>query len=110
AELLADTDYIVHGTTSTLNAIVTGDVARVGFLTTRGHADSIRIMNLEGRYAGLGPDQIQNMARTAKPTALVPRERIYEIDERTDYKGAEIVALNEDQVRAAVRALLADGI
>ena len=39
-ELLADTHYIVHGTTSTLNALVTGDVATVGFLTTRGHADS----------------------------------------------------------------------
>lgn len=109
-DLLADTDYIVHGTTSTLNAIVTGDVARVGFLTTRGHADSIRIMNLEGRYAGLGPDQIQSMARTAKPATLVPRERVKEIDERTDYKGAEIVALNEDQVRAAVRELLAEGV
>jgi 3-oxoacyl-[acyl-carrier protein] reductase len=31
----------------------------VGFLTTRGHADSIAIMNLEGRYAGLGSDQVQ---------------------------------------------------
>ncbi len=29
-----DTGYIVHGTTSTLNALVTGDVADVGFLTT----------------------------------------------------------------------------
>lgn len=110
SELLADTDYIVHGTTSTLNAIVTGDVAQVGFLTTRGHADSIRIMNLEGRYAGLGSDQIQSMARTAKPAPLVSRGRTREIDERTDYKGAEIVALNEDQVRAAVRELVAEGV
>ena len=71
--LLEDTSYIVHGTTSTLNALVTGDLATVGFLTTRGHADSISIMNLEGRYAGLGAAQIQNMARTNKPPALVPR-------------------------------------
>jgi N-methylhydantoinase A len=109
-ELLADTDYIVHGTTSTLNAIVTGEVADVGFLTTRGHADSIRIMNLEGRYAGLGSDQVQSMARTAKPAALIPRHRVVEITERTDYKGAEIVALNEDEVRDAVRTLVADGV
>lgn len=109
-ELLADTDYIVHGTTSTLNAIVTGEVARVGFLTTEGHGDSIRIMNLEGRYAGLGSDQIQNMARTAKPAGLVPRDRVVEISERIDYKGAEIVALDEQQVRSAVGRLLADGV
>jgi len=108
-DLLEQTDYIVHGTTSTLNAIVTGEVARVGFLTTEGHGDSIRIMNLEGRYAGLGSDRIQNMARTAKPAGLVPRDRVVEISERTDYKGAEIVALDEDQVRGAVRRLLADG-
>lgn len=109
-ELLVETDYIVHGTTSTLNAIVTGEVARVGFLTTQGHADSIRIMNLEGRYAGLGSDQIQNMARTAKPAGLVPRERVAEISERVDYKGAEIVALDEEQVREAVRRLLSDRV
>ncbi|RDI55937.1 hydantoinase/oxoprolinase family protein [Nocardia mexicana] len=110
AQLLSETDYIVHGTTSTLNAIVTGDVARVGFLTTRGHADSISIMNLEGRYAGLGSDDIQHMARTAKPAALVPHERIREIDERIDYKGAVIVPLDEQAVRDQVRALLADGV
>lgn len=108
--LLGDTDYIVHGTTSTLNALVTGDVAKVGFLTTRGHADSIRIMNLEGRYAGLSSDEIQNMARTAKPAPLIPGELIHEIDERTDYKGFEIVALNDDQVRQAVTSLIDLGV
>lgn len=110
AELLGDTDYIVHGTTSTLNSLVTGDVAKVGFLTTRGHADSISIMNLEGRYAGLGSDDIQHMARTAKPAPLVPRHLVREVDERVDHKGAEVVALDEDGVRAAVRELLADGV
>lgn len=110
AQLLAETDYIVHGTTSTLNSLVTGDVAQVGFLTTRGHADSISIMNLEGRYAGLGSDEIQHMARTAKPPALIPRHRIREINERIDYKGAEVVPLDEDGVREAVRGLVADGI
>lgn len=108
-ELLNDTDYIVHGTTSTLNSLVTGDVAEVGFLTTRGHADSTSIMNLEGRYAGLGSDAIQHMARTGKPPALVPRHRIAEIDERVDYKGAELVPLDEDGVRQAVREMVADG-
>ncbi|WP_028927276.1 hydantoinase/oxoprolinase family protein [Pseudonocardia acaciae] len=108
--LLNQTDYIVHGTTSTLNSLVTGDVARVGFLTTRGHADSISIMNLEGRYAGLGSEDIQHMARTAKPPALVPRHLIKEVDERVDYKGAVVVGLDEDGVRRAVRELLADGV
>ncbi|WP_322040227.1 hydantoinase/oxoprolinase family protein [Burkholderia diffusa] len=105
-DLLAQTRYIVHGTTSTINAVITGDVAKVGFMTTRGHADSISIMNLEGRYAGLGPDEIQHMARTNKPQPLVSRDHLFEIDERIDYKGAEIVPLDEDGVRNAVNALL----
>jgi N-methylhydantoinase A len=109
ADLLADTHYIVHGTTSTLNALVTGDVATVGFLTTRGHADSIAIMNLEGRYAGLGSDQVQDMVRTDKPKPLVPPELVREIDERIDHKGAEIVPLDEEGTRRAIRELVDAG-
>ncbi|GAB4079130.1 hydantoinase/oxoprolinase family protein [Modestobacter muralis] len=108
-DLLADTHYIVHGTTSTLNALVTGDVATVGFLTTRGHADSIAIMNLEGRYAGLGADQVQDMVRTAKPAPLVPPRLVREINERIDHKGSVVVELDEDGTRTAIRELVAAG-
>ncbi|WP_326835208.1 hydantoinase/oxoprolinase family protein [Amycolatopsis rhabdoformis] len=109
AALLADTHYIVHGTTSTLNALVTGDVATVGFLTTRGHADSIAIMNLEGRYAGLGSDEVQDMVLTNKPKPLVPPQLIREIDERIDHKGHEVVPLDEAGTRVAIRELVAAG-
>lgn len=109
ATLLADTSYIVHGTTSTLNALVTGDVATVGFLTTRGHADSIAIMNLEGRYAGLGSDEVQDMVRTNKPAPLVPPQLVREIDERIDHKGAVVVPLDEEGTREAIRELVAAG-
>lgn len=108
--LLEQTDYIVHGTTTTLNALVTGDVARVGFLTTAGHGDSITIMNLEGRYAGLGADKIQDMVRTNKPQPLVPPHLIHEIDERVDYKGTVVVRLDDTATRESVRALLAEGV
>ena len=109
-ELLEQTDYIVHGTTSTLNALVTGDVAKVGFLTTAGHADSITIMNLEGRYAGQGADKIQDMVNTNKPAPLVAPHLIREIDERIDHKGSVIVRLDEEGTRAQVRYLLAQGV
>lgn len=105
-ELLAQTQYIIHGTTSTLNAVVTGNVAKVGFITTRGHADSISMMNLEGRYAGLGPDEVQNISRTNKPAPLVPRHLVEEIDERIDYKGVVVAPLDEQGTRAAIRRLI----
>jgi N-methylhydantoinase A len=110
SELLAETAYIVHGTTSTLNALVTGDVADVGFLTTTGHADSISIMNVEGRYAGLSIDKIQDVSSTRKPEPLVARDRVCEIDERIDCDGAVVVDLNEQEVRRQVRRLVAGGV
>src|SRR5579884_23968 len=109
-ELLAQTVSICHGTTAALNALVTGGVAEVGFMTTRGHADSIRIMNLEGRYAGLGPEEIQNMPRTNKPEPLVPRRLVREIDERVDHRGEVIAPLDEDGARRAIAELLGEGV
>ena len=109
-EFLRETSYIKHGTTSTLNALITGDICKVGFITTKGHANSISIMNVEGRYAGLDSDQIQNMAGTNKPAPLVARDLIAEIDERIDYKGAVIVRLDEDGVRAATRHFVSQGV
>lgn len=109
-DLLRDTAYICHGTTSTLNALVTGDVAKVGFLTTKGHRDSIYIMNLEGRYAGLGQEEIQNITATRKPAPLIPKRRVKEIVERIDYKGSIIVSLDEKAATEAIEELIADGV
>lgn len=109
-DLLKQTAYICHGTTSTLNALVTGDVARVGFLTTMGHRDSIYIMNLEGRYAGLGQEEIQDITATRKPAPLIPKRRVKEIVERIDYKGAVIVGLDEKSATKAIDELISDGV
>ncbi|MBV9796162.1 MAG: hydantoinase/oxoprolinase family protein [Actinobacteria bacterium] len=110
ADLLAQASHISHGTTSTLNALVTGDVGKVGWLTTVGHRDSIYIMNVVGRYAGNSPEQIQDILKTRKPTPLVPKSRAKEIVERIDYKGSVIVPLDEDQARAAIAELLAEDV
>lgn len=109
-ELLADTNYIAHGTTSTLNALVTRDVATIGWLTTMGHRDSIYIMNVAGRYAGNSPEQIQDILKTRKPRPLLPKRRAKEIIERIDSHGAVIVPLDEDQAREEIADLLAQGV
>ena len=72
-DMLADTHHIAHGTTSSLNALVTGNVPPVGFLTTKGHRDSIFIMNVEGRYLGRSPHELQNVLGQAKDHALLPK-------------------------------------
>jgi N-methylhydantoinase A len=110
AEMLDDTAYICHGTTTTLNALVTGRTAKVGFLTTKGHRDSIYIMNLEGRYAGLSPGEIQNLVRTNKPGPIVSKRLAREITERVDVNGDVVVALDEEAAREAIEELLAEGV
>jgi N-methylhydantoinase A len=109
-EMLAQTHHIAHGTTSSLNALVTGNVPPVGFLTTKGHRDSIFIMNVEGRYLGRSPHELQNVLGQTKDHALIPKRHALEVTERIDRDGTVVVALDEDAARDAIRTLLADGV
>lgn len=107
--MLGKTHHIAHGTTSSLNALVMGTVPPVGFLTTAGHRDSIYIMNVEGRYLGSAPHELQNVMGQSK-THLIPKSQAYEVVERLDHAGNVVVALDEESVRESVDALLAKGI
>ncbi|MDH6288231.1 hydantoinase/oxoprolinase family protein [Rhodococcus opacus] len=109
-ELLASTDYIAHGTTASINALVQRKVAPVGLITTKGHRDSIFIMNAEGRILGKAQHEIQDTLRQRKPEPLIPKRSVHEVTERIDYAGEVLVPLNEAEVREAVTALLADGV
>lgn len=107
--MLGKTHHVAHGTTSSLNALVMGNVPPVGFLTTVGHRDSMYIMNVEGRYLGSAPHELQNVMGQTK-THLIPKSQTHEIVERVDHAGNVVIALDEQSVRDAVRALLAQGI
>jgi N-methylhydantoinase A len=86
-EMLARTHHVAHGTTSSLNALVTGNVPRVGFLTTIGHRDSIFIMNVEGRYLGSSPDELQNVLGQGKNHGLIPKRHALRQGRRTSRRG-----------------------
>ena len=105
-EMLSKTHHIAHGTTSSLNALVMGHVPPVGFLTTVGHRDSIYIMNVEGRYLGSSPDELQNVMSQSKSHGLIPKRLALEVVERVDRDGNVVVALDEESVRRAVHALV----
>src|SRR5258706_8309921 len=102
-ELLGDTDYIAHGTTSSLNALVTGQVPDVGFITTKGHRDSIYIMNVEGRYLGRPQHELQDIMRHRKPRNIVRRKLAREATERVGPAGNGLVKLYEEEERQIVR-------
>jgi len=95
-----DLDLVIHGTTTTTNALLERKLARVGLITTRGFRDTLEL----GRRTRPRP---YGMTGTFEP--LIPRERRLEVDERTSAEGEVLVPLDEGQVRDAVARLLAMG-
>src|SRR5829696_1207258 len=95
--LLSSAMGFLHGTTATINSLLTRSGARVGLLTTKGHRDALFMMRVTGRVAGLTQEELFDFPKTSKPDPLVPKYLVEEVDERVDYKGAVVVPLNEEQ-------------
>jgi N-methylhydantoinase A len=101
ADFLPEVDSIVHGTTITTNAVLTGDGATTGFVTTKGFRD---VLNMR---RGLKERQFD---KYPPPAPVVPRHRIQVVEERITKTGEVLVALNEDDARSAARALRAEDV
>ena len=97
---LAALDLLVHGTTTTTNALLERKLARTGLITTRGFRDVLEL----GRRTRPKPYGL-----TGWFEPLIPRELRLEVAERMDAEGRVVVALDEDAVETAARALLARG-
>jgi len=107
---LADTSLLLHGTTVGTNVLVQMRGARTGLITTRGHGGALTIMRSYGRSAGLPIDKLLHVSRHRKPDPIVPPGRIKEVSERIDAAGEVFLDLNEDEARAAISELVADGV
>ncbi len=93
-DFLPQVDIIVHGTTITTNAILTGKYAKTGFITTKGFRDLLN--NRRGKK------RQQYEAKEAPPPPLVPRPLIRVIEERIDCEGNELIPLKEEDVYSAI--------
>jgi N-methylhydantoinase A/oxoprolinase/acetone carboxylase beta subunit len=109
-ELLERTDLFVHGTTQATNALLTRTGARAGLIATRGHEDNLLIGRVYAKMAGLPERDLVHASRLEKPDPIIPRERIFGITERIDREGEVIIPLDEQDVVAAIDALLEDGV
>ncbi|MEE8110015.1 MAG: hydantoinase/oxoprolinase family protein, partial [bacterium] len=108
--LLAQTAYFGHGTTAATNAFIERKGSKTGLITTRGFRDTLLIQRMLGMTAGLHEEQMSHYSLRAYPDPIVPPELIFEVTERVDYKGAEIVRLREDDVRRAAGAFREAGV
>ena len=96
----ATLDAIVHGTTTTTNAMLERKIARVGLITTKGFRDVLEL----GRRTRPTPYGLKG-----RFVPLVERDLRLEVDERMGAEGRVLVPLDETQVAAATQRLIALG-
>ena len=89
-------DLILHGTTIATNAVIERRGARCALITTRGFRDVLEL----GRR-----DRPHMYGLTGVQNPIVPRDLRWEVNERMDFRGAVISALDENEVRELASVL-----
>jgi N-methylhydantoinase A len=108
--LLGRTRLFLHATTIAENAILTGDLAQAGLLTTKGFEATLALMR--GGYAewaGRTEEEIKNIPYVYKPPPLIPGALIRGITERVDVTGTVLAAAKREEVLDAAKSLIAAG-
>ena len=97
---LAALDLIVHGTTTTTNAVLERNLCRTGLVTTMGFRDVLEL----GRRTRPQPYGMKGQFRP-----IIPRDLRLEVPERMDAGGNVLVPLDEEALREALRRLIDKG-
>lgn len=98
-------DQILHGTTVATNALIEHEGAKTGLITTEGFRDVLHI----GRHRKPHNFSLQQIIPwQANP--IVERRHRKTVPERIQPPGEEVTPLDENAVREATEALIADGI
>ena len=98
---LKNVALVVHGTTTTTNAVLERKLSRTGLITTAGFRDVLEL----GRRTRPQP---YGMKGHFLP--IIPRDLRFEVGERMDYAGRILIPLNESSVREAGKRLLDLGV
>jgi N-methylhydantoinase A len=101
-EFMKQTDLIIHGTTTADNTMIEQTGALTGLLVTKGRRDEIELRRgyKENIWDPSAPGPFQIAKRRHRLT----------LEERLDYQGNVLKALDEDEVRAQVRRLKVAGV
>jgi N-methylhydantoinase A len=102
AELLAQTERIVHGTTVATNALLEHKGAKIGLLTSEGHRDVIEMRE------GLKDDRYN--LRMPPPRQLVPRALRLGVTERIRADGTIETPLDRTSLATSIETLKRAGV
>jgi len=97
---LSEIALVIHGTTTTTNALLERKLAKTGLVTTRGFRDVLEL----GRRTRPSPYGLRGWFEP-----LIPRELRLEVAERMDADGEVVVPLDEAALGEAVARLAAAG-
>jgi N-methylhydantoinase A len=101
-ELLGDIEILIHGTTRSTNAVITGTTAKTALIATMGHPDMLLLR--EG-----GRTRPFDWSREY-PDPYIPRALTFEVPERVDAQGRILRELNEGAVVEIAKKLAAQEI
>jgi N-methylhydantoinase A len=93
----ADAEFIIHGSTVAINAILERKGARTALVTTDGFRDIYEIGRINR------PDSFNLFFKKHVP--LIERELRFEVPERVAYDGSVLVALDDDAARSTAAAI-----
>jgi len=97
---LPTVSLIIHGTTTTTNAVLERKLSKTGLITTRGFRDVLEL----GRRT-----RPQAYGMKGEFTPIIPRNLRIEVSERMDAAGRVVTPLDETELAEAARKLLAAG-
>lgn len=102
SSFLETVEIIVHGTTVTTNAVLTGNIAKTGLLTTKGFRDALQMRR------GIREELYNN--RYLPPPPLVPRYLRIPVAERVDFSGKILKGIHGSEVESAVAQFKDQGV
>ena len=98
-----DIKLVMHGTTVATNAVLTGNGAKVGLLTTQGYESVLQVAR------SFCPGGLGGWVSFVKGPLLAPLELTYGVKERTDASGDISIKLDEEHLREQLNNLKAKG-
>lgn len=107
-DFLKQVRLIVHGTTLSTNAILTGNYAKTGLITTEGLRDELELRR--GLKAEKAEPEIMYNTKIPQPKPIVPRYLRLTVKERVDAQGRVLTPLNEGEVERVTKLLAKLGV
>ena len=102
--LLGQAELLIHATTTTTNAVLTGQIAKTAFITTAGHPDILVLR--EGGRMGLPTFDYS----IPYPAPYVPRALTFEAPERIGADGKVVTPLDEAAIVDIIEKLEAKNV